>query len=566
VLGDHRLQCTGRTLPRFATVWLCVWSAIVLLPVTARAQYTVTIDPTITWGVWDGWGCSLCWWANVFGNRDDLADIVFATNYTILNGQNLPGLGLNIARYNAGACLTNAIDGSVMQVSSNIPPTHQMQGYWINWFSSDPGSTSWNWSADANQRAMLLKAKSRGANWLELFSNSPLWWMCYNHNPSGANNGANDNLQSWNYDQHAVYLATVAQYASAHWGVNFDSVEAFNEPVSTWWNAQGTQEGCHVANTTQADVIGYLRTELDNRGLSSVLVSASDDNTYDEATATWQSFSAAVQANVGRVNTHGYQYGGGRRDLLYAAVAGRQLWNSEYGENDATGLSLAGNLNLDFTWLHPTGWCYWQPFDCCGWGLINAIISNSWIGSANPKYFVLAQYTRHIRPGMTIIESGDGNSVTAYDQALRKLVIVTMNYGTPQTITYDLSNFPHVAGPVTSWTTRTSGQTEYAPLSFSLPNGKSFEAAFTTNTIETFEIQNVDLLPSLAASLDGTQRQVVFSWPDWATNYTLFYATNLTPPVQWFAVTNLPQESAGLFNLNLTVNAVSQRYFRLAAP
>ena len=31
---------------------------------------------------------------------------------------------------------------------------------------------------------------------------------------------------------------------------------------------------------------------------------------------------------------HGYEYGGGRRDLLYDAVrgAGKKLWNSEYGE------------------------------------------------------------------------------------------------------------------------------------------------------------------------------------------------------------------------------------------
>jgi galactan endo-1,6-beta-galactosidase len=545
---------------------MVVLSAVVLPAAISRAQYTVTVDPDTKWVQWEGWGCSLAWWAAVFGQRDDLADIVFTTNYTTLNGQNLPGLGLNIARYNAGACLTNAIDGSVMQVSTNIIPARQMWGYWINWFSDDPSSSSWNWSADANQRAMLLKAQSRGANLLEMFSDSPVWWMCYNHNPSGADDGADDNLQSWNYDQHAVYLATIAQYASTNWGVNFNSVEAFNEPSAAWWDAEGTQEGCHFDTNTQADVIGYLRTELDNRGLSAVKVAASDENTYDEATATWQSFSAAVQADVGQVNTHGYEYGGGRRDLLYDAVAGKRLWNSEYGENDTTGLSLASNLNLDFTWLHPTGWCYWQPFDTSGWGLINATIADNWIGNAYPKYFVLAQYTRHIRPGMTIIESGDGNSVAAYDQGLRKLVIVTINYGTAQTITSDLSNFPHVEGPVTRWITQTSGQTEYVSATFSMTSAESFQVDFPTNTIETFEIQNVDLLPSLSASLNGAQQQIVMTWPIWATNYNLFYATSLSSPVQWFAVTNSPQNSGGLFSVNLSNLVGHQRFFRLAAP
>lgn len=58
----------------------------------------------------------------------------------------------------------------------------------------DPASASWDWNADANQRAMLLK-RERGADRFELFSNSPMWWMCANDNPSGAAKGSDDNLQ-----------------------------------------------------------------------------------------------------------------------------------------------------------------------------------------------------------------------------------------------------------------------------------------------------------------------------------------------------------------------------------
>ena len=104
-----------------------------------------------------------------------------------------------------------------------------------DWDSADPASASWDWSVDANQRTMMQKAASRGADVFELFSNSPMWWMCINHNPAGADNGANDNLQSWNYDQHAIYLANIAQYAAKNWGITFDSVEPFNEPMASWW-------------------------------------------------------------------------------------------------------------------------------------------------------------------------------------------------------------------------------------------------------------------------------------------------------------------------------------------
>ncbi|MEI9959844.1 MAG: hypothetical protein WDM76_01555 [Limisphaerales bacterium] len=57
-----------RQLHKFSMV-VGVMLAIVLLfsPVGARADYTTTINPQTTWGVWEGWGTSLCWWANVFG-------------------------------------------------------------------------------------------------------------------------------------------------------------------------------------------------------------------------------------------------------------------------------------------------------------------------------------------------------------------------------------------------------------------------------------------------------------------------------------------------------------------
>ena len=547
---------------------ICEWFLIALSPFwfsgSLQADYSTTINPQTTWGVWEGWGTSLCWWANVFGNRDDLADIAFTTNYTVLNGENFPGLGLNIARYNVGACTTNSINGEAIQLSTNMAAFRQMPGYWLDWFSSDPSSTSWNWTVDANQRAMVLKAKARGANFLELFSNSPIWWMCYNHNPSGATNGSSDNLQSWNYDQHAIYLATVAKYAHDFWGFDFTSVEAFNEPIANWWTATGKQEGCHFNTGTQAAVLGYLRSELNNRGLNSTPIAASDESYYDQATSTWNSFSSTTKSQVAKVNVHGYQYGGGRRDLLYSAVAGKRLWNSEYGESDGTGVSLAKNLNLDFRWLHPTAWCYWQVLDSGGWGLIQSNPDVNWIGNSNPKYYFLAQYTRHIRPGMTIIDGGEGNTIAAYDGAAHKLILVTMNYNTPQWINYSLSNFPYASGPVRRWM---SGQgVRYAAYSDTLVTNKTFSAWFPTNTIQTFEVQNVDLhpVPSLTVSAVSNASQLVISWPTWASNANPYSTTSLLPPVQWQLLTNTPQTSNNNFYVIIPTTNYPQQFFRLA--
>jgi galactan endo-1,6-beta-galactosidase len=368
-----------------------------------------------------------------------------------------------------------------------------MQGFWIDGKSADPDSSSWDWNADANQRAMLLKAKSRGADHFELFSNSPMWWMCRNRNPSGADRASDDNLPPWNFRLHAVYLATIARYAKERWGILFDSAEPFNEPMTNYWKSTGTQEGCHFDVASQARVIGYLRSELNQRGLRSTAVAASDETSYDQATRTWNGFSAATKSQVGKVNVHGYQYGGGRRDLLRAAVAGKKLWNTEYGEADGTGMSLANNLNLDFRWLHPTAWCYWQPLDSGGWGLIQSNPGDRWIGPANPKYFVLAQYARHIRPGMQILDVADANTVAAYDSAARKLVLVTLNRKTAQRIGYDLSKFARTDGPISRWETNAAGSERYQLHNDAKLSGKKFEAWFPPDTVQTFEIRNVVL-------------------------------------------------------------------------
>jgi galactan endo-1,6-beta-galactosidase len=467
-----------------------------LLALTARADYTTRIDPAASYGSWEGWGTSLAWWANTFGDRDDVADLLFTLGGGSWGGQSVPGLGLTVVRYNAGGSSAEAAFGAVMQVSPNIPAFKQIQGYWLDWGSSDPGSPSWNWWVDANQRSMLWKARDRGATRFELFSNSPMWWMLYDHNPSGASKGSSTNLQAWNEQQHALYLATIAQVAHQDWGIDFTSVEPFNEPSADWWTATGTQEGCHFDVATQGRIIDALRAQLDQRGLGFIAVAASDENGYDDARRTWGALPAASRAHVGRVNVHGYQYGGGRRDLLASAVAGKGLWNSEYGESDASGLSLASNVNLDLRWLHPTAWVYWQALDYGGWGLIQADGSDGWLGPVNPKYYVLAQFSRHIRPGMRLIDGGEANTVAAYDPVARTLVIVTTNYGNAQWINYDLSAFQNVggrAGQVRRWATSTrDGGERYGQHDDTTLQGKRFWSWFDANTVQTFEIQNVD--------------------------------------------------------------------------
>lgn len=466
----------------------------------AAADETWTISTASNWGTWQGWGVSLAWWGKAFGSRDDLASIFFSLNTTTFNSASLPGLGFNIARYNAGACSNNTYGGVTMVESPDITASRQMDGYWWDWASDDPTSSSWHWTVDANQRAMLQKAAAKGANRLELFSNSPMWWMLYNKNPSGSNDGTSDNLQSWNYSNHTHYLAEIALYAKTNWGVTFASVEPFNEPSSAWWTGTtGTQEGCHFDVSTQAAVIPLMRSELNARGLTSTIVSASDETSYDLAVSTFNSLGSTVLGNVGRINVHGYEGGSGNRAGLYslASAKGLALWNSEYGDSDATGSNLVSNLILDFRWLHPTAWVYWQAIDGGGWGLIDGDNTALTLGSPTQKYFCLAQFARHIREGMEILDGGSDHVVAAYDAANSKLVIVAVNWGAAQYINFDLSSFS-TAGQsgqtIPRWYTQISSGAQYVSSpSDTVQSGTKFWSYFATNEVQTFEVPNVKI-------------------------------------------------------------------------
>ena len=299
------------------------------------ADDTVVINPSVEWGEWEGWGCSLAWWASAFGDNDDLADLLFTDKFVNFNGALLPGLQMNIVRYAAGASSeVPASNGESMSRGPNLSRRKQIHGYWLTWDSDDPASSSWDWNVDALQRTMMGKAKDRNANHFELFSNSPMWWMLYNHNPAGGKRHhpefcgkwsrptscVEGNLQSWNVRNHAVYLATIVKFARDYWGIDFASVAPFNEPSGGWWHEDGNQEGCNMLVDTQQQVISGLWEELRVRGLTSVDIAASDESSYDEAHRIFNEYDTGSKSHVGQVNVHGYQYEGGRRDLFHNLV------------------------------------------------------------------------------------------------------------------------------------------------------------------------------------------------------------------------------------------------------
>jgi hypothetical protein len=112
------------------------------------------------------------------------------------------------------------------------------------------------------------------------------------------------------------------------------------------------------------------------------------------------------------------------------------------------------NLQLDLLKGRVSSWSYWQPFDANGWGLY--AIKDSWhsadkgvLVEPETKWWILAQFSRHIRPGMDILRTPDDDApvVAAFDRNNSKLTFVVVAYHDDLNIQFPLAMFV----PVTSW-------------------------------------------------------------------------------------------------------------------
>ena len=140
---------------------------------------------------------------------------------------------------------------------------------------------------------------------------------------------------------------------------------------------------------------------------------------------------------------------------------------------------------------------YWQAVDQSGWGLLagdeNRMPSPTLASVPNNKYFVLAQYTRHVRPGMIIIDGGsDKNTIAAWNRNRSGLVLITVNYGTEQTVQYDLSKIYTKSCPTKArrWSTNFDGSKQYMKeQDVAISTKKFLEVFMESNQVTTLDMQ-----------------------------------------------------------------------------
>lgn len=463
-------------------------------------------------GVFEGWGTSLCWWANRVGFSEkltkDSAKLFFSKD---------AGLGLNIMRYNIGGG-DDPCHNHIKRTDSEMP------GWWK--YDEEKKEFIFNGDTDKNQLAVLQECyKASGDDaYVEAFSNSPPYYMTVSGCSSGNKSPIVTNLKKSQILPFAKYLAEVCDYIQANYNMKIKSLAAMNEPFTNYWRYfSDKQEGCHVSpGKIQSSVLVATAKALKEKNLEDIIVTASDETNTKLQLKALRRLSPEALDVVDRISTHTYEKATAKVGKL-ARELGKNIWMSETdwsstaGENPGEmgpALWLCQKIIEDMNTISPSAWVIWQivaayisrvpdskgRLDMPGvpdltqgfWGTAFADIDNEEI-YLTQKYYAFGQFSRYIRPGMTIVHT-DKTSLGAYDEKTGRLVLVCVNYEAREDeATISFHTFPRELRKITP--VRTSGDMKSGEHWSELPSftaeGNEFTYNLKGNSITTFIIDTI---------------------------------------------------------------------------
>ena len=399
---------------------------------------TYMVNPLIVRQHFDGWGVSLCWWAGQCGNWSDqkIDEIVsWMVSPT--------GLNYSHFRYNIG--------GGDDPENRNCDLHHmgrgkglraEMEGF------KDSTNDVYHWDRDAAQRKILLKIKEKRPDAVfEAFSNSCPYYMTYSGCCSGNADGGKDNLKPEYYEEFAHYLVDVCKHYKDEYGIEFKTLEPFNESVTNFWYANGPQEGCHFDYESQIKFIKVLSPILAESGLNTIISAADETNVGLAVEGVKRYISAGVDKLVGQWNTHTYSGNNVDRARFcqLAHQTGKPYWMSEVG---AGGSGIGGNLSLtqklfdDMRYIQPEAWIDWQYMEENNdqWCTIRGSFANQTYQKVK-NFYIRQQCSRFIKRNYDIITSPCPQSLAAVNAERDTLVLVVLNEGSQATHNIDLSLF-----------------------------------------------------------------------------------------------------------------------------
>lgn len=463
------------------------------------------VFPSIVRQKFDGWGVSLCWWANMCGKWDDkkIDEIVsWMVSPT--------GLNYSHFRYNIG--------GGDDPENKHCDPHHmgkgkglraEMEGF------KDFSGDEYHWDRDEAQRKIMLKIREKRPDAVfEAFSNSCPYYMTYSGCVSGSVDGGSDNLKPEYYEEFAHYLVDVCKHYKDEYGIEFKTLEPFNESVTGFWYANGVQEGCHFDYDSQVKFVKVLKPILEESGLKTV-ISASDETNVGLAVNGYKAFkNAGALPLLGQWNTH--TYSGSNADRVHMAFLAHQdnmpLWMSEVG---AGGNGIGGNLALaqklfdDMRYLQPETWIDWQYMEEANdqWCTIRGSFSEQSYYKVK-NFYVRQQCSRFIKRGYNIVASLNDQSLAAMNEAQDTLVLVLLNEGSDVYHSIDLSQLESMPASSNIRAYRTSLTEDLKVVKPYTIEGSTMQVKLPSQSITTIvmHVSGVTTKPQLA---DGCEYIIV---------------------------------------------------------
>jgi O-glycosyl hydrolase len=444
----------------------------------------------------EGFGASGAWWARDTGQmpsgaRTRIARLLFSG----------AGLALSMYRYNLGG------GGWVGDPRRYAPGYLRADG-------------SYDWSADPYGRDMLQRAAARGVERLVAFANAAPPQFTSN------GRGCGGTLRSDRVGRYAAYLARVVAHLSAG-GTPLAYVSPMNEPDSAF--SACTQEGMSVPVALRAPLIAALQAALSRRGAGSSVIADESSEARAELLAEapgWLSGDGG-SASPGAIAYHTYDSPTGdtlRSLAALSAQVARPAFMTEvccitagrysrgFHPGMTSGLWLARTIWRNLTLANATSFSWWvalSPELGCnpaasgcgssangtGWddGLVYYDRNYRRTGDLRlvltKRYYVYAQFSRAIRPGMVrhdVTGVPAGARVLAFQGSGRTVIVAIAPRGATGTTRFQL----HVPwlGAAGASVYRTSNRRDASPLAGQSIAGGLLSLSLPRATVTTYVI------------------------------------------------------------------------------
>jgi len=396
------------------------------------------------------------------------------------------GLGLRICRF-------------LMPVG-DAPDHHHMNRYidqnerCPESFEPEEGQFQWDGHEEVLWR--VKGAARRGALMWSSWYSVP-YWMTISGCTAGHSDGRKNNLRQDKEERFIKHVCDVLKHFKTEWNIEFDYLSLINEPESDWWKSGGGQPGCHVSSDQAVRLHQYLNKALPEYGFNPKQIA------YDSAYTNGHQIQylddileSDIEPEIHTLACHQYQTSekGLHRWRLRAKQYNKKLWMSEWGDwgqseigsnnnEHKQAMNYADKIHESFKVLGVNGWVMWEPW----------FIFNMKDKPFEPRkaYWVIAHYSRHIKPGMQMIKSLESDTdcrTTVWvednsNDGTQSIVIVTVNKGKKAvSVHYDFSEFP---GVNVKQVRCTDAEKDYQQTAFEQGSIGSFEIDVPAESVTT---------------------------------------------------------------------------------